>query len=493
MPRSILPKWNRPAQSTLKGVYPSGKPQFDPFPTVTELTNAYHCPLAIFHYLLHGEAGAFMPRGTAEAWRAGDIFHGFIGRLKRSIMEGEETFRAEEETSGKLHRIWLQFTDFAKNIDRNDIIWSEYVQPWALRKLDELSSINLHSKVYFEITASCNYVRFATEDAGSRTYPLVGRIDEIDLDGKRLIERTIKATPALKDYQLWLLWKALCSIDRSKYPEGWKGVDFNEFELVVETPHNDFPVPKSNPMFERKTHDCYAWIHDLTFEPKAVWEAYNERSCTYDKKKEECGLAWMCYAARQPFPSCRDEMRRKFKDMYKALLWEKMWATDLLQYRFASMPEKELEDRGLLCRGKPIPGTRRDNTFQVLIPAPQVGLIGAKVSDEVGNFMIVFGNMSMGQRLKATLERSPNDQNVFSLRVENYGGFTIFGDPLIATVGEDLLVFEDRPTYLITGIQRGMHNLEYRGAKNQSRAEEDSKIQLLEGVFGRKRIKKARS
>jgi len=493
MSPQILPRWLRPTDRILEGAYPSGKPPFDPFPTVTEMTNAYLCPRAIYHYLLHGEDGAFTPHTTAEGWKAGDTFHKFVDHLKTSIAQGSLNLGSQKDDTGKLYQIWSLFMDFAANLDKREIIWSEYVKPWAENNLNDLVAMRPGHRTLFEITVSSEHIGFATEGGGNRTYPLTGRIDEIDIDNKKIIERTIKQTATCKDFQVWLLWKTLTAIPRDRYPEAWNDVDFSEFELWVETPQENFPVTKVNPDFERRAHDCYAWIHNLTFDPLAVWEAYTEsfRICTLENKNADCGLSWMCFLHKQQFPLGRNEMRRKFKDMYRALLWDKMWSADLLQYKFVRRNEEELEEWGLVCRGRVIPGTSNDNAFQVTLPSAQANLISAKATDESSNFLIVFGNMSIGQRLKATLEN--RGQDVFSITIEDNDGFAILGDPLIATVGEDLLVFEERPTYLITGIQRNVHRLEYRGIKDELRAKEDSKIQLIEGVFGRKRIKKARS
>jgi len=247
-------------------------------------------------------------------------------------------------------------------------------------------------------------------------------------------------------------------------------------------------VTKDNPSFERLTHDHYAWIHDLTFNPQAVWEAYNERSCNYENRKEECGLAWMCYARRQPNPTCRDEMRRVFKEMYRALLYDKMWSYDLFQYKYATFTDQELEEKGLVFRGKTIPNTRRGGTFQIAIPPSHVGLVWTKGSDDIGRFMIVFGNLSIGRIYRAALEKG--GQNAFYVNTEISGRIPFSDDPLIASVGRDFMLFEDRPTHLITALQRDLHRLEYRGVKDQARAGVDSKIQLIECIFGRREIRR---
>jgi len=99
-------------------------------------------------------------------------------------------------------------------------------------------------KFFFEISVANYYVPFPYKD-GKKSYPLEGRIDEIDIKNKRIIERTIKGfkedtePPALKDYQTWLLWKTLSSLKRNQLPSQWRDINFEEFELIVETPYKD--------------------------------------------------------------------------------------------------------------------------------------------------------------------------------------------------------------------------------------------------------------
>jgi hypothetical protein len=487
MSRTVLTRWNYPRPDVLEQVYPAGKPPFDPFPNVSELINAFHCPRAIYQYLHHAEDGACIPRTATAGWRSGETFHSFIVLLKNSIIEGKFKLGSQNPQNLISHG-WSLFinSNLAKNIDKPDVFWKQYIEPWTRRKASELIGLGPNSKNYFELTIANTKIQFKTRDGGIRNYPLTGRIDEIDINRRQIIDRTLRNEITPKDYQVWLLWKTLCSIDRSQYPEHLKDVDFSTFDLIVETPTTDTKVDKINPEFEYRTHDCYAWIHDLTFDPKAVAEAYLDKTCTKDNKKD-CGLAWMCYMHKWPFPMARGEMRRKFKDMYRALLWEKIWGYDLFQYRFLSLSQDKLEKQALLCRATIVPKSQRNNTFQVRINNPlHAGLIWAKGTDGIDRFLVIFGNFSIGLRHRATMERIGPD--LFSVKIEGGRLPSLFGQPLIATTGTDFLVFEERPTYLITGLQKDLHNLEFRGAKNPDRALGDSKIQILEAIFGSRSI-----
>lgn len=491
MSRTILPHWNYPKQPTLEQVFPAGKPPFDPFPNVTEIVNAYHCPRAIYHYLHHAEDGACIPQTATAGWKSGDTFHGFIEMLKNSIIAGE-TKVSSQNPNFLINQAWTMFMNsrLAKGIDKAGVFWSQYLDVWIRRKSSELANLNADSLNLFELTVANTKTPFKTTDGGTRNYPLTGRIDEIDVKGKRIIERTLRANLSPKDFQVWLLWKTLCSIDKKLYPEPFKDIDFEAFTLVVETPTSDTEVKKDNPDFERRVHDCYAWIHDLTFDPKAVADVFMDTTCTYESKKE-CGLSWMCYMHKWPFPIGRGEMRRRFKDMYRALLWEKIWGYDLFQYRFLSLSHEQLEERTLICRATVVPKSQDKNTFQIQVDdKKQAGLIWAKGMDETDTFLVILGNFALGRRYKATIKRIGS--GLFKVKIEDGWLPTLLSQPLIATTGTDFLVYEEHPTYLITGLQKDLHNLEFRGAKTPERSEGDSKLQLIEAIYGGRPISRGK-
>ncbi|GAI17474.1 unnamed protein product, partial [marine sediment metagenome] len=149
---------------------------------------------------------------------------------------------------------FLQFSQrHGFTIDESSDILRNHIEPWVRRKLQngELESISDDDQLIFELSVGNARIPFHLEK-GKRHYPLRGRVDEIDLTRKRLVERTIKGTPLdtesplLKDCQVWLLWKILCSLKREQLPLQWKSVDFQNFDLVVETPYKDFTIKPDN-------------------------------------------------------------------------------------------------------------------------------------------------------------------------------------------------------------------------------------------------------
>lgn len=490
--RVPLRKWMRPTQQALKGkVYHSGRPKFYPFPTVTNLINATLCPVAVLHDLLHGVDWAAI---SSPQWLQGEgnLFHDFTAFLKSLIIK-------EELQPTGVNEVRYEYISWARRIatDARDRCWNHYLEPWSRRKFEELLQIDRGARIFFEIFVANAYVDFPSGKSSysyPRTYPLRGKIDEIDIDNKKLIERTIKGRssdenpPRLKDYQLWLLWKILCSVPSSDYPEQWKGTDFSDFDLVVETPFKDFLVDKDNPKFADYVHDAYTWIYDLSFDRRAIWEAYQSKNCTFSERDDDCGLLSFCYRRRQPYPTCRSEMRRVFRDMYRPMLWERMWNWHLFQYQLVMLADSDLEHLGLISKGEVV--TSSEERITIKVPKKLVGPIIASGSG-IGRYLILpFGTFLAGKRMQATLEQ--RKENLLTMKVpkkEIPTSRTI----LILPVETDLPILKSRPWYLTKVIQRDMFSLEYFGAKNPDKASSDSVVQLIESIFGRKALRRERN
>jgi len=484
----VLDRWKRPGNDELhENVFPSGQPTFDPFPTVTDISNAYFCPLAAYYDIWYNVDYALEPKIQTSPKRSGEVFQDFIASLKASRIAGKKIPDGEVG----FWAIRKSFEDSFGRIDGYERIWEHYVEVWLNNHMEELKEIEVGENIFFEVTVASSYVQFNFE-GGTRTYPLVGRADEINIDKHKIIERTIKRgkennVPTLKDYQLWLLWKAICSVDKSKYPSQWRDADFRNFELIVETPWKDFPVKKDNPEFENGTHTAYARIHDLLFEKKGLEEAYDRRTCTIKNINTDCGVHNPCYLARQPNPTCRTQMRREFKRWCRALSHEIMWERDLRLYQFTMLDDDELQKRGLVIKGK-IVGRKGPKQIEVEIPKGQLGALSTNSSDELKSFIIIpFGGLSLGIRTEAYLSDDPSKPDAIILKMDTKP-VPISDQALI--LPNDFLLFREQPIFLSSQLQSDLFWLEKRGKKKIEEAKKLSPIQLLEAVFGTKELRK---
>ena len=484
-----LSRWSFPRDEVLHGgVFPSGNPRFGPFPTVTNLVNASFCPVAILHDLLHGRNYALIGKAYYEIKRQGELFQKFITYLKLSLMKGKlRLFSRDIPTQEtQIKELFHRFAQpYGFDFNARSELWSKHIGPWVGRKLrdKELQGISVDDEIFFEISVANFYIPFPYE-SGRRSYPLRGRIDELDIKRKCIIERTIKGFPSddepptLKDYQVWLLWKILCSLRKEQLPSQWNSINFRDFELVVETPHHDFTVSPENPDYIDKTHSAYIWLHSISISesPGIGREVYQNRACTSLNVNQKCGLIHTCYHSTYPLPQCRSEIKQIFKPWYQYLLWERMWKGDLFQYQLLGLNKTELKEKGLILEGK--------------IISTDEGKIQLEMGKEVGVVrgyneytIIPFGTLFCGEARKAKLSGVKGNRLI--MKIQDEGIYPSKDAILLPSSLESVSPILQEPlTFLEEQKQSGLLKLQQSGAIKEEKAKDRSWIQLLEAIFG---------
>lgn len=471
-----------------------GRPPFAPFPTVTNLVNASFCPLAAYHDLMHGISNALASRYPMT--KRGEVFHEFIASLKPMIRNGDLDVGRGEPTAQRV--VQDRFIQFARTrgfgLGESGDIWGMYLEPWIERKLErgQLQRISSDDEFFFEVTVSSPRLPFPL-DGGVRNYPLIGRVDEIDLTNRKLIERTTKGerddenAPPLKDYQIWLLWKILCELNTEQLPGSWENTDFEDFELVVETPFQDFVV-QDNEEFAVHTHWAYAWIDDIGIsEPRGiVGEVFENAQCSWENPQPACGHQFReCFPQRYPYPSCRPEIRQTFQPWYRLLLWEQMWKGHLWHYQLLMLGRERLSDLGLIVETRVI--SVEDNRMELQ-------LVGGRENTLRGYdycSIIPFGTVFCGLKLNATMVGTEGDRVFLQIRSAlpdiSEEALLLLSPDTPAPVMKEPVTFLDRQT------QSALFRLNYSmGAMTQHRAQQRSLIQLLEAVFGTRRLRRGR-
>lgn len=488
MTARIPVSWRKPRREWLKpgGIYPSGEPPFDIFPTVNDIIVAYFCPRAILHRLFHGiDRNPALKEGKGE----GDLYHRFIAFLKSSIVSR----RLPKLDLGIIRQEFLRFGG-----EREDLvgIWDSYLEPWnrapalseGRNRLDELNRISPDERIFFEVTVASERVPFHCE--GRRlTYPLRGVIDEIDLDRQLIIERTIRGgpedqrPPELKELQLWLLGKILSSIEREKYPQELKEVNFNKFRLIIETPFHNFEIDKQNPRFEEEVpKKAYPWIQDLTRSSRSISQAYRNQRC--DREPVECNFMYTV-CRRRPFtyPRSRSRMRQEFRYWYRPLLWELIWNRDLFQYKLLRLSRDELEQEGLATRAQATSFPDLNTAELKIVKEEEIGPFLAHIRD-ANECELIFGTPSIGQRVGMILKESRDDKLIVEVDRKH---IFMSGNTLILP---NITLLESKPWFLVTHMQRDMFRFEHIGRDKPDTAKGDSLVQLIEGLFGSRAIKR---
>lgn len=485
--REPLIRWRYPDQSILSAqVFPSGRPPFAPFPTITNLLNANLCPVAIYHDLLHGIENAFIRQYPMA--RRGELFHNFIAHLKLSLRSRNfELTGSDIPTQQRM--IYDLFLRFARNqgflTNEAHDLWRLYVEPWTRRKLQngELQDISPNDQIFFEFSVANHRVAFPLNN-GIRHYPLRGRIDEIDLTLRRIIERTIRGSssegepPLLKDYQVWLLWRLLCSIERDQLPSSWDTIDFNNFNLIVETPHRDFTIPLENPDYIVHTHYAYAWINDISISesPGVFREVFENAECSPENPHFVCQHPFInCFPRIYPYPQSRPEIRQTFQPWYRLLLWEQKWRGHLWQYELLMLDRRELVARGLILEAHITPTT--ENQMEVEV-------IGREANSLRGYqycTLIPYGTLFCGLRLNARLVRI--EENRLIMESGNIRDI-LSEEALLLPPETSPPIMREPPTFLDRQMQTALFRLQLIGCESLERAEQRSLIQLLEAIFG---------
>jgi hypothetical protein len=449
--------------------------------------------MALYHDLVHGIDNALM--GHYSTVKRGDIFADFVAFLKLSLRDG--SLDLSRSGSSRVMRIKNTYMTFCEKehvpLGLAQDIWELYAEPWITRKLisEELLNINKSTRVYFEVSVA--NPRLSLEfDTGTRTYPLRGRVDEIDLTNKRIIERTIKAEgherpPLLKDYQVWLLSRILRSLGSDQLPKGWDALDFSEFQLVVESPFDDFVIEDS-PQYLKDTHMAYAWINDIALSESQnmFTEVHENARCVPANPEGACFHPFVnCWQRRYDLPRSRPEMRQTFHPWYRLLLWEQIWSGNLWQYQLLMLGNDDLLTMGIVLRTKVL--AIDDDVFKIRVSrgaaSPIRGLEHCTI--------IPFGTVYCGLRVKTTVKKAEDD--TLDLQARNSLGRMqlphVSDDALIiSSEDSESPIMSEPPTFLQHRTQSSLFKLKGIGTDSPEKAKERSVIQILEAIFGTRPI-----
>jgi len=489
-------------------VYKRGPPPFNPFPSVRDVVDAALCPYAVFHKFYHGSQSALIGlRENEEGTKLGHHFHNFISYLKTEIVSG----RARPSDAEGLFTRYC----FSQHVDadtENNL--KPYLRYWLRRKRESLEQLrNQRPKTFFEVHVASINVTFGT--FGRRVhFPLNGVIDEIDITNQRMIERTLRGReddsepPFLKDFQLWLLWKIISSIDRNIVHEVLGCEDFENYELIVETPYRDFYIDKDNPLFNELAEDAFSWINDLAtgnYSRLAIaiseaWQnkGFHGRPCRYGEEIEECALRNACYYRRRRYPERRSALGSDLRRLCYALFNEQVWVHDLLLYQLAYMEQCQDVDlrndlRELLMGRSIFPAkvveALDSEGFVLKVDEHLRGPLSEAHQDEFVNLDEIFGSFSVGLRRRARLDidnpRSDIREGQIVVHVE--GSVNVEG--LSALLIKGSLLLREEPWYLKRLIQRSLFDLEKWGLDRNDKARTHVTVRLIDTLFGSGRFR----
>jgi hypothetical protein len=160
-----------------------------------------------------------------------------------------------------------------------------------------------------------------------------------------------------------------------------------------------------------------------------------------------------------------------------------MWEGDLYQYQLVLLTRSDLIEQGLISEGDII--SVKDNKINIQVDEGKVGSIRG-----FDRYTIIpFGTLNCGKRETATLVDVSKNQVTMELfdDGEEQSKVAI----LLPQQSESSpAIMQDPPIYLKSQMQKNLLRLQYSGVIKPERAMEQSQVQLLEGVFGRRPIRR---
>jgi hypothetical protein len=472
-PFGYVSEWRRPRDEVLRGeVFERDHPGFSPFPTVALMVKTAFCPLLAVHEMFHGLSSPLAdPETETRVYHAGELFHQLAAEIKVEVGSGRLPPSVDAIMPEALKSTARRARQRA---EIKDVEY--YIRPWIASRLRE-GNLAASAGTLFEVRVM-GWVKFST-GSESLTVPLVGRIDELDFEKNRVVERTTRGErnspnpPLLKDYQVWLLWKILTSLRSEDIPEPWRK-NYKNAELVVETPHNYYTVPKDNPEFERQSLAVLSWIRDLA-EPYrgslAVADAHKVSFplCRTHRKDRECGVNY-CVRKRRNYPRSRP----RFWEDYRALFQEVMWRRDLTLYRLLCLSPMELVQLGVLCQGR-IKGWERGRV-SLEMDATNLQVFRRIDLNEMECRLLV-GTPRFGVEVPASVE----EQSGNTCRIA-YSAAKLPETDQAFLLFQEVLVFKSAPFFLNKLRQKHLYSLEKWGKDKREEAEKEPTIQLLEAT-----------
>jgi len=460
--------------------------------------NATLCPIALYHDLIHGMENALLGHFTTQ--KRGDLFSNFIAHLKLCIRDGK--LDIQKSSSTRMARVRNTYMEFCSEEQvpggEAQDVWHQYVEPWVTRKLEgeDLNSISSSAKLFFEVSVANPRLSFDLDDT-KRTYPLRGRIDEIDFVNKRIVERTIKEdgqvqrAPYLKDYQVWLLWRILSSLNKNQLPKEWQSVDFSSFQLVVETPQSDFIV-SDEAKFAANTHIAYAWINDISLsESHSIFsEVYENAQCVPENPSPYCFHPFInCWKHGYDLPRARPEIRQVFHPWYRLLLWEQIWRGHLWQYQLLMLDGSDLFRMGIVMPTRLV--SVKGDVFTMKVERGDASPIRGLEYCTI----IPFGTVYCGLRVNTIVKGATG--NTLDLRAKSGLGrmqFPAISNEalIISSQYQESAMMSEPPIFLQRNTQSSLYKLKGIGTDSPEKATKRSVIQLLEAIFGTRPIKRER-
>jgi len=204
--------------------------------------------------------------------------------------------------------------------------------------------------VFFESWIVSHRVRI-----GGGSFPLVGRVDEIDFTRKTIVERASfeeAQNPRLfifKQVQAALYYHALLGVRRTlrewrrrAVTERWRrhldamlGLLNGSWEVYVETPTSRVRVDPDDPTLLNIALNGYRYVKEISYNQgltrRGFFVFFERRMCSVTLDRD-CPFFPCCVSRRLQFPLSRRSVRRGVRQMLRTMIHDIMWTWDRYLY-----------------------------------------------------------------------------------------------------------------------------------------------------------------
>jgi hypothetical protein len=414
--------WRRPTGPVLRGeVFSRDTPPFDPFPDVTQVTKGY-CPVAILHDLFWGRTYLGRRDSWVQGQRLGELYHDLMGSFRIDVANrrvATDQLRDRQIADGMAQRYFQNFAERygvpPANADELRSIFRRYVaRKWSEGELQRLPGQFILTEVDVANPRSEFHIGGIT-----RHYPLRGRIDELNITQRLLIERTLDVAPLSSDppqykfWQAWLYAQAITTLEDFRRPASLSQLWGGPLQVTIETPDRDYHVTADD-SFMRIVAQAYYWIRAV-FHGVNQTAVYNESACTMENPDESCTHCRVdCFTIPVGYPSRRDELRRLCRGFSRAFLYERVWDYDLWFYRQCLLPHQFLEQDGQRVTGAVLEVT--DDRLRVEVNRD--GAKAVRANRDLLGIPAATGNFFLSRQVRLHLTRAERTANRDAVSLE---------------------------------------------------------------------------
>jgi hypothetical protein len=489
-------RWWSPKGPVLRGErFSRDTPPFDPFPDVTQVTKGY-CPVAISHDLLWGRTYLGRRDSWIEGQQLGEQYHRLISTFRTDVATGRlrtNHLRDRQIADGLAQG---HFDDYAErhkvaqaDADVLRDVFRRYVtRKWADGELHQLPGEHLLTEVDVA-NPRCQFQFGETQ----RHYPLRGRVDELNLSRRLLIERTLEKDPLNPDepprykfWQAWLYAQLILTLEDFRRPSSLGSLWEGPLDVVVETPDRDYEVV-ADERFSEIVSSAYYWIQRISGGASQT-AAYNEAACSPENRDDSCTHCNVdCFTTPIRYPADRDTLRRLCGRYARAFLNERIWDYDLWFYRQCLLPPLILENEGDRVTARIV--ELQSNHLRVEVARASAAALQGR--HELRGIPAVMGNFFVGVQLRLFpthgLVHAQNDRVVLEFTVSTADSRKLrdAGDIELLVPPDNGISISSQPPGFLKDIDRHrLGRLLKIGAKSPTTAQKSGVIRALQTITG---------